>query len=145
LEDRAARPAIVADGRVRVPNPLRYPAQQRCQGGGTAETRLNRTPNAGAVCPACRFARLIGYDGGMTPLQKMLRLLRRLDDSHLPYKLDTLTSKAPTVVVVNKPKERWEIACSLDGRMEVERFSRDGKSLGTEAEEAIGRLFSELD
>lgn len=57
-------------------------------------------------------------------MRKLLDYMQRLDDEHIPYRLEHVRDTVMVAVAV--PGERWEIEFFDDGQVEIERFRSSG-------------------
>jgi len=79
-----------------------------------------------------------------TSFQKLLNFLNRLDDATLGYTLEH-ASEDTIMVTVSAGAQRWEVEFYADGDIQIEIFYSAETELGFEGEEALERLFAELE
>src|SRR4051812_34302925 len=63
-------------------------------------------------------------DSVHTPMSRLLRLLDRLEQAKIAYRLEHVRDSIMIVAAV--PGERWEIEFLEDGEIEIERFTSSG-------------------
>jgi hypothetical protein len=74
----------------------------------------------------------------MTPFEKLLNILERLDQKKLSYELSHLRESS-VCACVRVPGQYWEIEVIDDGSVEVEVFTSDGMIYD---EAKLGELFA---
>jgi len=68
-------------------------------------------------------------------------LLKRLNDAHIHYRLDSIRD-GYRLIDVSVPGERWEIEIAEDGECEIEVFKSDGSILDRSALEDLFTRFT---
>jgi hypothetical protein len=75
-------------------------------------------------------------------LKPILRLLKRLQEASISYKLAHNQEDAITAEIV-VPGQRWEVDFYLDGTIDVEIFKSDGKIRNEDAIDELFRQFAD--